>query len=74
MDHKNKKAFIFDPSIRFEINENQPEDVDKTKREYYEPTVPYLKNQYEFVNIAVIGLMIGALWSLPKFSDYENHY
>src|SRR5436190_1909397 len=35
------KGWIIDPTIRFENNITQPEDVDKEKKEIYEPTIPF---------------------------------
>ncbi|KAJ4436878.1 hypothetical protein ANN_17010 [Periplaneta americana] len=37
----NTTGYIIDPTIRFELNTTQPEDVNNEKNQIYGPTVPY---------------------------------
>lgn len=60
-------GLILDPTVRFETHEGQPEEVDTEKRSIYEPTVSYYKDKYKLENIHVVGLMVGARGTIPKF-------
>ncbi|KAJ4440746.1 hypothetical protein ANN_08970 [Periplaneta americana] len=51
-----RSGFIIDPTVRFETNEEQPAEVDKEKKNIYNPTIPY----YQLEELEVIGLLIGA--------------
>ena len=61
------QGYIIDPTIRFESQENQPEEVDAEKRGIYEETVDFYKEKYNLEFIQVIGLLIGARGTIPKF-------
>ena len=41
-----KKAYILDPTIRYEKNEDQARLVDKEKRNIYEPCMLFFKEKY----------------------------
>ncbi|PSN37608.1 hypothetical protein C0J52_20084 [Blattella germanica] len=60
-------GLILDPTVRFETHEGHPEEVDTEKRSIYEPTVSYYKDKYKLENIHVVGLMVGARGTIPKF-------
>ena len=62
-----KTAFILDQTIRFEKSDGQPEEVDEEKKKIYEPTIRYFLNKCKLHQIEVIGLMIGARGTIPKF-------
>jgi hypothetical protein len=61
-----KVGTIIDPTIRFETNINQPDEVNKEKRTIYEPCIEYLKDKYQLNSITVIGVMIGSRGTLTK--------
>ncbi|PSN48901.1 hypothetical protein C0J52_22434 [Blattella germanica] len=70
IDKSNKKAFVLDPTIRFEINTTQAEKVDKEKRSIYEPCLPYLSKHYQ-INLnqwTVIGLLFGCRAAVTKYT------
>ena len=60
-------GMIVDPSVRFESHSGQPKEVDEEKKAIYEPTIEYYKQKYGLTAISVIGLMIGARGTIPKF-------
>ncbi|KAJ4445047.1 hypothetical protein ANN_06846 [Periplaneta americana] len=60
------KGYILDPTIRFEMHQNQPEEVNREKRTIYEPTIPYYKTLCKLRDIEVIGLMVGARGTIIK--------
>ena len=66
IDRKNKSGFIVDPTVRFEINAEQPAMVDREKKEIYEPTVEYFKNKYGLKEVSVIGLLVGSRGTITK--------
>lgn len=41
-----ENIFVIDPSIRFEMSINEPQDVNNGKRNVYESCVDYLKDVY----------------------------
>ncbi|KAJ4432421.1 hypothetical protein ANN_21040 [Periplaneta americana] len=53
-------AYIIDPTVRFEAQEQQPTDVHAEKCRIYEPTVPFYLEKYHLTSIEVVGLMVGA--------------
>lgn len=70
IDKSNKKAFVLDPTIRFEINTTQAEEVDKEKRSIYEPCLPYLSKHYQ-INLKhwkVIGLLFGCRGAVTNYT------
>lgn len=67
IDRKKDIGFIIDPTVRFEIDEEQPVSVDREKKAIYEPTVDYYKAMYKLKSIEVIGLCIGARGAIPSF-------
>ncbi|KAI5721493.1 hypothetical protein M8J77_021497 [Diaphorina citri] len=75
IDRSKKKGIIVDPTIRFEIDRNQPEAVDKEKKSIYEPTIPYYKEKYGLQDIEVIGLLIGARGSITsRFIEFCQRF
>ncbi|KAJ4446971.1 hypothetical protein ANN_13673 [Periplaneta americana] len=51
-------AYIIDPIVRFEAQEQQPADVHAQKCRIYEPTVPFYLEKYHLTSIEVVGLMV----------------
>ncbi|KAJ4452186.1 hypothetical protein ANN_03704 [Periplaneta americana] len=43
LDKTNSKGFILDPTVRFEMSQTQPSEVNKEKQQIYEPTIPYFR-------------------------------
>lgn len=61
-------AFILDPTVRFELNSDQPELVDKEKKSIYEPCIPYFQSKYGITNWEVHGILVGSRGVLPMLS------
>ena len=59
-----------DPTIRFERDTEQAQDVDLEKKTIYEPCVPFLSEKYNIPpeKWTVQGLLFGSRGSLPKFT------
>ena len=70
---KHNSAYILDPTIRFETHVDQPQEVDKEKREIYEPTIPHYKSKYHLTHIEVVGLMIGARGTITSHFAGTSH-
>lgn len=69
--HKqNKKAYVLDPTIRFEKDATQAIEVDKEKKSIYEPCLPYLSSKYKIPldRWMVIGLLFGSRGAIPSFT------
>ncbi|KAJ4450385.1 hypothetical protein ANN_01806 [Periplaneta americana] len=67
LDKTNSKGFILDPTVRFEMSQTQPSDVNKEKQQIYEPTIPYFREKYQMEGTwEVHGLMIGARGTIPR--------
>ncbi|KAJ4430209.1 hypothetical protein ANN_22419 [Periplaneta americana] len=64
---KNNSTYILDPTIRFEIHEDQMHEVNSEKKQIYEPTIPFFKDKYCLSHIDVIGLMVGARGTITSF-------
>ncbi|KAJ4443021.1 hypothetical protein ANN_04671 [Periplaneta americana] len=60
-------GFIIDLTVRFEMNEEQPADVDKEKKNIYNPTIPYYLQKYQLEELEVIGLLVGARGTATLF-------
>ncbi|KAJ4448482.1 hypothetical protein ANN_10498 [Periplaneta americana] len=58
--HPTRSGFIIDSTVRFETNEEQPAEVDKEKKNIYNPTIPYYLQKYQLEELEVIGLLVGA--------------
>ena len=78
-DKVKKKAFIIDPTVRFENNEDVDTAVQEEKALLYEGCVPDLKERYAHLGDfewKVIGLWFGARGTISKgavqfFKDFE---
>lgn len=75
----NKKAYILDPTVRFESNDSeQAVKIDQEKKSIYEPCIEYLKERYsqEFPSreYEVIGLWFGARGTIGQhvITLFEN--
>ncbi|KAJ4437541.1 hypothetical protein ANN_17686 [Periplaneta americana] len=67
LDKTNSKGFILDPTVRFEMSQSQPSEVNKEKQQIYEPTIPYFREKYQMEGTwEVHGLMIGARGTIPR--------
>ncbi|KAJ4445342.1 hypothetical protein ANN_07147 [Periplaneta americana] len=67
LDKTNSKGFILDPTVRFEMSQTQPSEVNKEKQQMYEPTIPYFREKYQMKGTwEVHGLMIGARGTIPR--------
>ncbi|KAJ4429599.1 hypothetical protein ANN_21785 [Periplaneta americana] len=47
LDKTNSKGFILDPTVRFEMSQTQPSEVNKEKQQIYEPIIPYFREKYQ---------------------------
>jgi len=66
-----RKAFIVDPTVRFETNDCQPVDVDRQQKEIYKPVCDELMKKYNIkFKIEVIGLLVGARGVI--FKDFHT--
>lgn len=73
------KAFIIDPTIRFETNEDMDTLVAAEKKSIYEPCVPDIRRRYPNLanrEFAVIGLWMGARGTVGRslvdfFKEFE---
>ena len=56
--------------MRFENGSNQALDVDREKREIYEPCIKDLANRFQMdcQKFKVVGLLFGARGSIPTFT------
>lgn len=61
-------GFILDPTVRFELNSDQPVLVDDEKKKIYEPCIPYFREKYGVQNWEVLGILVGSRGVLPSFS------
>ncbi|KAJ4427272.1 hypothetical protein ANN_24890 [Periplaneta americana] len=67
LDKTNSKGFILDTTVRFEMSQTQPSEVNKEKQQIYEPTIPYFREKYQMEGTwEVHGLMIGARGTIPR--------
>ena len=70
-----KNGFIIDPTVRIEVDEQQPEAVNVEKQGIYNPCIPYLKDKYDLEEMEVIGLLVGARGTIPQFfKDFANQF
>lgn len=67
IDRNKNTAIILDPTVRCESGAEQPNEVHLEKCKIYEPTIRYFQDFYNIQNITVMGLLIGARGSIPKF-------
>ncbi|KAJ4440591.1 hypothetical protein ANN_08737 [Periplaneta americana] len=61
-----EKGVILDPTIRFEMHEQQPQEVCREKQVIYEPCCQHLGAQYHITHWTVFGLMFGARGTIPR--------
>lgn len=69
INQKLKTGTVIDPTVRLEISRSQPYDVDKEKRNIYEPCIPDLLIKYQLTKIKIIGLLIGARGTITNFFE-----
>ncbi|KAJ4450482.1 hypothetical protein ANN_01907 [Periplaneta americana] len=66
IDWQKDKGVILDPTIRFEMHEQQPQEVCREKQVIYEPCCQHLGAQYHITHWTVSGLMFGARGTIPR--------
>ncbi|KAJ4430741.1 hypothetical protein ANN_19332 [Periplaneta americana] len=66
IDRQKDKGVILDPTIRFEMHEQQPQEMCREKQVIYEPCCQHLGAQYHITHWAVFGLMFGARDTIPR--------
>ncbi|KAJ4436465.1 hypothetical protein ANN_16496 [Periplaneta americana] len=66
IDRQKDKGVILDPTIRFEMHEQQPQEVCREKQVIYEPCCQHLGAQYHITHWTVFGLMFGARGTIPR--------
>lgn len=66
-NEKSRNGYILDPTVRFEIDQNQAEEVNNEKKSIYEPCIPDIQAKCKLKNIEVIGLLLGARGTIPNF-------
>ena len=70
-----KYGYIIDPTVRMEVDEQQPEMVNLEKQNIYNSCIPYLKEKYDLEEMEVIGLLVGARGTIPQFfKDFANQF
>ena len=67
INRKKKLAEIIDPTIRFEISNNQPQEVNIEKKTIYEPRVLYFLTKYNLDTITVTGFFFVLEALFPNF-------
>ncbi|KAJ4443473.1 hypothetical protein ANN_05145 [Periplaneta americana] len=55
-----RSGFIIDPTMRFGTNKEQPAEVNKEKKDIYNPTIVYYLQKYQLKELEIIGLLVGA--------------
>ena len=55
IDRGNKNGYIIDPTVRFERDENQANDVHLEKKGHYDPCCTYFTDKYGIESWEVIG-------------------
>ena len=69
MDKNTHIGWIVDPTIRFEMNVQQADEVNKEKQSIYESCIPDVMIKYKLKNVKVIGLFIGARGTITRFFE-----
>lgn len=69
-DPRSNKAYIIDPTIRYEHNDDMDAKVEEEKRRIYEPCIADLKrrydNEYGDRQYEVLGIWMGARGTVGK--------
>ncbi|KAJ4436666.1 hypothetical protein ANN_16797 [Periplaneta americana] len=71
IDRQKDKGVILDPTIRFEMHEQQPQEVCREKQVIYEPCCQHLGAQYHITHWTVFGLMFGARGTIPRSTSFK---
>ncbi|KAJ4426549.1 hypothetical protein ANN_27363 [Periplaneta americana] len=58
LDKTNSKGFILDPTVRFEMSQTQPSEVNKEKQQIYEPTIPYFREKYQMEGTRKLSIVV----------------
>jgi uncharacterized alpha/beta hydrolase family protein len=70
-----KKGFMIDPTVRFEIDVNQPESVNLEKITKYTPAIMDLLEKYQLNEIEIIGLFVGARGTISNlFENFRKRF
>ena len=74
-DPSTKSGYIIDPTVRMEIDDQQPEKVNQEKQAIYNGCIPYLKEKYGLEHLEVIGLLVGARGTITQFfKDFSKMF
>ncbi|KAJ4448747.1 hypothetical protein ANN_00138 [Periplaneta americana] len=73
IDRQKDKGVILDPTIRFEMHEQQPQEVCREKQVIYEPCCQHLGAQYHITHRTVFGIMFGARGSVSPYPLLYPH-
>jgi len=68
-DEATRDGFIIDPTVRLEVDKNQPVNVNVEKESIYTPCIPFLLHRYQLKSLEVIGLLVGARGTITTFFD-----
>jgi hypothetical protein len=75
IDRVHEKGYIFDPTIRFEMNLEQPAEVDAEKKRIYEPTIPFFRERTGIGEWEVMGILFGARGTITQFfEDFRKRF
>ncbi|KAJ4433498.1 hypothetical protein ANN_15802 [Periplaneta americana] len=66
IDRQKDKGVILDSTIRFEVHEQQLQEMCREKQVIYEPCCQHLGAQYHITHWTVFGLMFGARGTIPR--------
>jgi len=71
IDKRTQKAWMIDPTIRFETCKDQGAKVQQEK----DACIPHLKLQYNLKDIEIIGVLIGSRGTIFKeFESFRNKF
>jgi hypothetical protein len=75
IDPTSKMAYIVDPTVRYETNEDIDSIVQEEKSSIYDKCHADLKEKYGIEHIRTIGLWVGARGTIPKgLLDFWNEF
>ena len=57
---RTRDAVMFDPTIRFEQSQIQPEEVNREKQDWYKDSIPVYIEKLNLRSLKIIGLLVGA--------------
>lgn len=66
-DEESRNGFIIDPTVRYESDLLQPQNVNEEKQRIYEPCILDIQQRCKLKKLEVIGLFIGARGTISTF-------